>query len=65
MRRWRCRARAPIALTRFEFRGRGSVAGLILLTYMFAPIMIINILVKQFGIVDTRLAHVLSYTTFC
>jgi ABC-type glycerol-3-phosphate transport system permease component len=56
------------ALTRYTFRGRNTVAGLILLTYMFAPIMIIipfYILVKQLGIVNTRLALVLSYTTFC
>jgi ABC-type glycerol-3-phosphate transport system permease component len=55
-------------LTRYTFRGRDTVAGLILLTYMFAPIMIIipfYILVKQLGIVNTRLALVLSYTTFC
>ena len=55
-------------LTRYAFRGRDTVAGLILLTYMFAPIMIIipfYILVKQLGIVNTRLALVLSYTTFC
>ena len=56
------------ALTRYRFCGRDTVAGLILLTYMFAPIMIIipfYILVKQLGIVNTRLALVLSYTTFC
>ena len=56
------------ALTRYRFRGREVIAGLILLTYMFAPIMIIipfYILVKQLGIVNTRLALVLSYTTFC
>jgi len=56
------------ALTRYRFRGRDTVAGLILLTYMFAPIMIIipfYILVKQLGIVNTHLALVLSYTTFC
>jgi ABC-type glycerol-3-phosphate transport system permease component len=55
-------------LTRYAFRGRETVAALILLTYMFAPIMIIipfYILVKQLGIVNTRLALVLSYTTFC
>jgi ABC-type glycerol-3-phosphate transport system permease component len=55
-------------LTRYTFRGRETVAGLILLTYMFAPIMIIipfYILVKQLGIVNTHLALVLSYTTFC
>jgi ABC-type glycerol-3-phosphate transport system permease component len=55
-------------LTRFAFRGRDTVAGLILLTYMFAPIMIIipfYLIVKQLGIVNTQLALVLSYTTFC
>jgi len=56
------------SLTRYTFAGRDKVAGLILLTYMFAPIMIIipfYILVKQIGIANTRLALVLSYTTFC
>jgi ABC-type glycerol-3-phosphate transport system permease component len=56
------------SLTRYTLRGRDTVAGLILLTYMFAPIMIIipfYILVKQFGLVNTHLALVLSYTTFC
>jgi multiple sugar transport system permease protein len=56
------------SLTRYRFAGRDKVAGLILLTYMFAPIMIIipfYILVKQIGIANTRLALVLSYTTFC
>ncbi len=55
-------------LTRFRFRGREKISGLILLTYMFAPIMIIipfYILVKELGLVNTRLALVLSYTTFC
>jgi ABC-type glycerol-3-phosphate transport system permease component len=56
------------ALTRFSFAGRDKVAGLILTTYMFAPVMIIipfYILVKQLGIVNSHLALVLSYTTFC
>lgn len=56
------------ALTRYQFRGRDTVAGLILLTYIFAPILIIipfYVLVKQLGLVNTRLALVLSYTTFC
>jgi ABC-type glycerol-3-phosphate transport system permease component len=55
-------------LTRFAFRGRDKVAALILTTYMFAPVMIIipfYILVRQLGIVNTHLALVLSYTTFC
>jgi ABC-type glycerol-3-phosphate transport system permease component len=61
-------AAGAYGLTRFAFPGREQVAGLILLTYMFAPIMIVipfYILVKQLGIVNTRLALVLSYTTFC
>ena len=55
-------------LTRFRFPGRETIAALILLTYMFAPIMVIipfYILVKQLGLVNTHLALVLSYTTFC
>src|SRR2546426_11940597 len=38
------------------------------MTYMFAPIMIIipfYILVRQLGLVNTHLARVLSYTSFC
>ena len=61
-------AMGAYALTRFTFAGREKVAGLILTTYMFAPVMIIipfYILVKELGIVNTRLALVLSYTTFC
>jgi len=61
-------AMGAYGLTRYTFAGRETVAGLILLTYMFAPIMIIipfYILVKQLGIANTRLALVLSYTTFC
>jgi ABC-type glycerol-3-phosphate transport system permease component len=55
-------------LTRFVFPGREKVAGLILMTYMFAPIMIIipfYILVRQLGLVNTHTALVLSYSTFC
>src|SRR5207247_10114038 len=55
-------------LTPLFLAGRDKVAGLILLTYMFAPIMIIipfYILVRLLGIANTRLALVLSYTTFC
>ena len=53
------------ALTRFTFAGRERIAGLILMTYMFAPIMIIipfYILVKQLGLANTRAALVLSVT---
>ncbi len=61
-------AAGAYSLTRFRFPGRERIAGLILLTYMFAPIMIMipfYILVKQLGIVNTHLALGLSYTTFC
>jgi len=61
-------AAGAYSLTRFAFRGRDTVIRLILATYMFAPIMIIipfYILVRQLGLVNTRLALVLSYTTFC
>jgi ABC-type glycerol-3-phosphate transport system permease component len=61
-------AAGAYSLTRFSFRGRDTVIRLILATYMFAPIMIIipfYILVRQLGLVNTRLALVLSYTTFC
>lgn len=56
------------SLTRFAFRGRESIARLILCTYMFAPIMIvvpIYILARRAGIVDTHTALVLSYSSFC
>ena len=55
-------------LTRFVFPGREKIAGLILMTYMFAPIMIIipfYVLMRQLGMTNTRSALVLSYTTFC
>jgi len=55
-------------LTRYHFPGCKKIAGLILLTYMFAPIMIIipfYILVKEFGLANTHVGLILSYTTFC
>jgi ABC-type glycerol-3-phosphate transport system permease component len=61
-------AAGAYGLTRFTFPGREKVAGLILMTYMFAPIMIIipfYILVRHLGLVNTHLALVLAYTTFC
>lgn len=56
------------SLTRFRFPGRESVAKLILSTYMFAPILIvipIYIMARRLGIVNTHLALVLSYSSFC
>ena len=56
------------ALTRFRFRGRESVSGTILLTYMFAPIMIIipfYVLMRTLGLANTHAGLVLAYTAFC
>ncbi|HEV8309979.1 MAG TPA: carbohydrate ABC transporter permease [Methylomirabilota bacterium] len=61
-------ASGAYSLTRFAFPGRETVAKLILCTYMFAPIMIvipIYILARRLGIVNTHLALVLSYSSFC
>jgi ABC-type glycerol-3-phosphate transport system permease component len=61
-------AAGAYSLTRYRFPGRELVAQLILCTYMFAPIMIVipmYILARRFGIVNTRLALVLSYASFC
>jgi len=56
------------SLTRFRFLGREKIAAVILFTYMFAPIMIIipfYVLIRFFGIANTHLALILSYTAFC
>jgi ABC-type glycerol-3-phosphate transport system permease component len=61
-------AAGAYSLTRFRFPGREPAAKLILATYMFAPIMIvipIYILARRLGIVNTHLALVLSYASFC
>jgi ABC-type glycerol-3-phosphate transport system permease component len=61
-------AAGAYSLTRFPFRGRETVAKLVLCTYMFAPIMIvipIYILARRLGIVNTHAALVLSYSSFC
>jgi ABC-type glycerol-3-phosphate transport system permease component len=58
---------AGYGITRFRFRGRETVAGAMLFTYMFAPIMIVipfYILMRGAGLVDSHLGLVLSYTTF-
>ena len=55
------------SLTRFRFYGREKIAGLVLFTYMFAPIMIIIpffVTVKFLGIANTHFALILSYTAF-
>ncbi|MFQ5834438.1 MAG: carbohydrate ABC transporter permease [bacterium] len=56
------------SLTRFRYYGREKIAGLILFTYMFAPIMIIipfYVLIKKIGIANTHLALIMAYTAFC
>lgn len=54
-------------LVRFRFRGKESLARLILLTYMFAPIMIVipfYIIIRKVGLVNTHTALVLALTSF-
>ncbi len=58
---------AGYGITRFKFAGREKIAGMMLFTYMFAPIMIIVpffILMRQYGLVNSHLGLVLAYTTF-
>ncbi len=58
---------AAYAITRFRFRGREFVAGTMLFTYMFAPIMVVvpfYILMRNAGLVNSHLGLILSYTTF-
>jgi ABC-type glycerol-3-phosphate transport system permease component len=61
-------AAGAYSLTRYRYLGREKIAGLILCTYMFAPIMVVIpffILVKKIGIENTHLALVLAFTSFC
>lgn len=56
------------SLTRYRYPGREQIAGLILCTYMFAPIMIVIpffILVKKVGIQNTHFALVLAFASVC
>ena len=61
-------AAGAYSLTRFTYLGREKIAGLILCTYMFAPIMVVIpffILVKKLGIENTHFALVLAFTSVC
>lgn len=61
-------AAGAYSLTRYRYAGREKIAGMILCTYMFAPIMVVIpffILVKKIGIENTHLALVLALTSFC
>lgn len=58
---------AAYGITRFRFRGRELVAGTMLFTYMFAPIMIVvpfYIMMRHAGLVNSHLGLIVSYTTF-
>jgi multiple sugar transport system permease protein len=59
---------AAYSLTRFRFAGREQIAGTILFTYMFAPIMIIvpfYVMMRYLGLANTHFGLVLAYTAFC
>jgi len=59
---------AAYSLTRFRFPLREKLAGLILFTYMFAPIMIIvpfYVLMRFLGLTNTHIGLILAYTAFC
>jgi multiple sugar transport system permease protein len=59
---------AAYSLTRFRFHGREKIAGLILFTYMFAPIMIIipfYVVMRFLGLTNTHVGLILAYTAFC
>jgi ABC-type glycerol-3-phosphate transport system permease component len=59
---------AAYSLTRFRFPGREQLAGTILFTYMFSPIMIIvpfYVMMRFLGLTNTHLGLVLAYTAFC
>jgi ABC-type glycerol-3-phosphate transport system permease component len=59
---------AAYGLTRFRFRGRETIAGLILFTYMFAPIMIIipfYVVMRFLGLTNTHIGLILAYSAFC
>ena len=59
---------AAYSLTRFSFTGREHIAGTILFTYMFAPIMIIvpfYVMMRFLGLINTHFGLVLACTAFC
>lgn len=59
---------AAYGLTRFRWRGRELVAGGVLFTYMFAPIMVIipfYVLMRSLELTNTHAGLVLAYSAFC
>lgn len=58
---------AGYGLTRYTFRGRGSMITFILVTQMFPSVMLLvpfYSLIARFGLIDTRLGLILVYTSF-
>ncbi len=58
---------AAYGITRFRFTGRDHIAAGMLFTYMFAPILIVvpfYILMKNYGLINTKLGLVFAYSTF-
>jgi multiple sugar transport system permease protein len=59
---------AAYSLTRFRYSGQEQIAGAVLFTYMFAPIMIIipfYVMMRFLGLTNTHFGLVLAYTAFC
>ncbi len=58
---------AAYGLTRFRFRGKEFIAAILLLTYMFAPIMIVvpfYIMMRTAGLSNSLFGLILAYTAF-
>ncbi|MBM3521491.1 MAG: carbohydrate ABC transporter permease [Alphaproteobacteria bacterium] len=58
---------AAYGITRFRFKGRESIATVMLFTYMFAPIMIVipfYIMMRRLGLTNSHLGLMLSYASF-
>jgi ABC-type glycerol-3-phosphate transport system permease component len=59
---------AAYGLTRFRFPAREQLAGTILFTYMFAPIMIVipfYVMMRFLRLTNSHVGLVLAYTAFC
>jgi len=58
---------AAYGITRFRFKGRETIATVMLFTYMFAPIMIVipfYIMMRKLGLTNSHFGLMLSYTSF-
>ena len=58
---------AAYGITRFRFKGRKSIATVMLFTYMFAPIMIVipfYIMMRRLGLTNSHFGLMLSYASF-